>query len=158
MNILDFQLSVQGHPTLEDAIREEIVAESGFSRVPMSRLGQIWGNAIPNTLRLNLEVHGTAVCVADDWATSIFGNKLEDCVRGLSAFVSILGETLGVPVRIELLYPGGGSDNQTLSALLSRERFRGKIWASVKYVSPLLIGALIGAGLSALVQQAIVRG
>jgi hypothetical protein len=152
MNILDFQLGVQGHPTLADSTRDSIVNESGFSRVPMSRLGQLWGGAIPNTLRMNLDVHGTAVCVADDWATTIFGGKLEDCVRGLSAIVSTLGETLGVPVQIELLHPGGATSNRTLSAQLDRELLHGKIWAGVRYSLTLVIGAALGAGMSALVQ------
>lgn len=152
MNILDFQLGIQGHPTLDDSTRETIVTGSGFSSVPNSKLGQIWSGSIPGTLRMNVEVYGTAVCVADDWATTIFGNKLEDCVRGLSAIVSILGETLGVPVQIELLYPGGANSDRSLVAQLNRELFRGKIWAIARYVFTLLVGGAIGTGLSVLVQ------
>ena len=141
MKILDFQLGVQDHLTLEDTTRHEIITGSGFSSVPMSRLGQVWGGSIPNTLRMNLDVHGTAVCVADDWATTIFGNKLEDCVRGLSAIVTTLGETLGVPVQIELLTASGISGSRTLTAQLDRELFRGKIWSGVRYALTLLVGA-----------------
>lgn len=155
MRTLDFQLIVEGHPILDDPTRDMIITGSGLSRVPLSRLGQLWRGSIPNSLRLNLDVGGTGVCVTDDWTTTIFGNKLIDCVQELSAFVSILVETLGMPVSIDLLSAGGGSNNQSLAQQLDREQFRGKIWAGVRYAITLLVGAAAGAGLSALVQQTV---
>ena len=119
MKGLAVQLTIEGFASLDDQIRQRIKSRKEVETLPPHRAEQAWGGPVPSLVTFQALILNVAVFITDDWTLTIRGKRHMDCVQGLCVFLSVSGDTLGVPIGVEVLDADDGQDD--LYASLNRE-------------------------------------
>ena len=143
MEILELQLRVSGHPSLDQHTKEDIMNEEAFEPLPHSSQVRLLGQVAPESW-LAAQVQNSAVFVGENWVVSIYGRNLIRCVSAMFALLNSIGQKLKAPVEVGLL-PSRNGNSMPLHTLLDRQDRRRRIVGVVKWGTTILISGLVGA-------------
>lgn len=143
MEILELQLRVSGHPSLEQDTKEDVMNEETFEPLPHSSQIRLLGQVAPESW-LAAQVQNSAVFISQDWTVSIHGKNLINCVAAMSVLISSVGQELRAPVGVSLIsHPSNRVE--PLHLVLKRVDRRERIWGVIKWGATILISAGVGA-------------
>ena len=142
---------VAGHATLDQSVKENLLADEAFSPLSNSLRGRLASNVNPGANWLIAKVQETAVFIAEDWVISIHGAKLLNCVSAMCVVINAIGQKLHALVSIVLLNPLNKRDNR-LYSLLDDENRRERLKRLLVWVSTIAISALAGGAISLLIR------
>lgn len=147
MEVLEVQLTVPGHATFEQPVRDALISGEGFKRLPHIASSRLLKPFPPNTEWLAIEIQEAAVFIKQDWGVVIYGKRLINCVSAMCVVVSAIGQRLEAPVTIGLLTPTD-ANRSWLHRQLNRESRKTMALAVAKWSFTILASAAAGALLS----------
>lgn len=148
MEVLELQLSVPGHSTLDQSTRISLMTGEAFRPLPHTMQMALLEQVAPNDW-MTVLVQECAVFVADDWVISIHGEKLIHCVSAMSVLLNSIGQELGTTISIEVLTQLN-DDGEPLHRVLERQARNDRVKGYAKTGLTLLAGGFIGGFISLL--------
>ena len=98
--------------------------------------------AAPNWLMA--QVQSSAVFISDDWSVSFHGRRLTDCIEGMCAVITALGQELATPVEISMMESSSNRSN-ALYRYLDRERALRRAFSVGLWLLTLAAGGAAGS-------------
>lgn len=90
MERLDLQVSVPGYPTLSEPVRVALLEGEELTGMTHDTQQKLLGHAAYGDW-LSVEIEDVEVFVSPDWAVSIHGRRLHECVVAMSVLMSAIG-------------------------------------------------------------------
>ena len=142
MEALELKIMVADHPTLDQSIRESLMAGEAFRPLPHSLQRQLLGQVASGNW-LTAQVQDTAVLITEDWVVSIHGKKLIDSVSAMTVLLNSIGQESGVPVTVDLI--NQNVSDEPLHRALERESRKQRVLGVIKWGLTIIVSAAAGA-------------
>lgn len=144
MKSINLQFEVDDHNELSIAVKQTLNTSESYQTIIPATLKEIWQGSIPNRERISIEVAGTAVCMMDDWACTIFGKSHEHCITALCEVQALLVKKLNKKVTLKHVVSTVPTQQTSLEKILKRERLKRRLRSSLKYSMTALVSAALG--------------
>lgn len=144
MERLDLQISVPGHPTLNEPIRVALLEGEELTVMTHDAQQKLLGHAAYGDW-LSAEIEDVGVFVSPDWVVSIHGRRLYECIVAMSVLMNSIGQELAVPVAFKLQPQTSGDRDKSLYEVLKQQARRDQIVRWTKWGLTILVSAVAGA-------------
>lgn len=141
MEALELKIRVTGHPTLDQSIRESLMAGEAFRPLSHSLQRQLLGQVASGNW-LTAQVQDTAVLITEDWVVSIHGKKLINSVSTMTVLLNSIGQESGAPVTVVLI--NQNVSDEPLHRALERESRKHRIVGAIKWGLTIIVSAVAG--------------
>ena len=153
MVMLEVHETVSGLPEFNRDTIAKLMASDDFSLLTAPLRRSVLGSFFPSPDDLVAEVEGSAILINRQWAVSVHGGSLENCLASLLKYRNAVATELGATVVGDLQIPVAANTGPLIEHVLRRQRrgcFRRRLKQWWLPIGLAILGPVLGVALTIL--------